>query len=66
MSKCYLILSDGTVYTGERFGAPVDSVGEQQHLVSRLFEQMEGETECGTLAYTRQRGEVFNGIGQGV
>ena len=28
MSKCYLILSDGTVYTGERFGAPVDSVGE--------------------------------------
>ena len=47
-------------------GEAVDSVGEQQHLVSRLFEQMEGETECGTLAYTRQRGEVFDGIGQGV
>ena len=28
MSKAYLILSDGTVYEGERFGAECDSTGE--------------------------------------
>ncbi len=28
MSKAYLILSDGTVYDGERFGAECDSTGE--------------------------------------
>ena len=28
MSKAYLILSDGTVYEGEGFGAPAQSVGE--------------------------------------
>ncbi|MBQ8109846.1 MAG: glutamine-hydrolyzing carbamoyl-phosphate synthase small subunit [Clostridia bacterium] len=28
MSKAYLILSDGTVYEGERFGAPAPAVGE--------------------------------------
>lgn len=28
MSKTYLILSDGSVYAGEGFGAPVESVGE--------------------------------------
>ena len=28
MSKAYLILSDGTVYEGEGFGAPVSCVGE--------------------------------------
>jgi len=28
MSKAYLILSDGTVYEGERFGAEIDATGE--------------------------------------
>ena len=28
MSKAYLVLSDGTVYEGVSFGAPVSSIGE--------------------------------------
>ena len=28
MSKAYLVLSDGTVFEGEGFGAPVEQVGE--------------------------------------
>ena len=28
MSKAYLVLADGTVFEGERFGAPADQIGE--------------------------------------
>lgn len=44
----------------------VDRFGKLKGFVCRLLEQVEGETKSGPLAYARERGEVFDGIGQGV
>ena len=47
-------------------GEAVDGIGELENLVGGLFEQMERETQGRTLAYARQGGKGFHGIGQGV
>lgn len=51
------------VYVG---GETVDGVGELHDFGGGLFEQVEGEPQCGAFAHTGECGEVFDCGGQGV